>query len=246
MRVGLFIPCYVDQFYPSVAIATLELLEKAGCTVGYVRDQTCCGQPLANSGYESAAIEAGELFVKNFQSFDHVVTPSGSCCYHVRHHFDVLEQTESVVHVRNSVFELGEFLHDVLKADYSHVRFPYRTGLHSGCHGLRGLRTASSSELQVTPFNKIGALLKTVRDLELVNLTRTDECCGFGGTFSVKEADVSVSMGDDRLADHRSAGAQVITGTDVSCLMHLDGINRKRSEPLRIVHFAEILNGQLS
>jgi len=246
MRVGLFIPCYVDQFYPHVAIATLQLLERGGCTVEYVRDQTCCGQPLANSGYESAALEAGRNFVRNFSGFDHVVTPSGSCCYHVRHHFDVLDQTQEVIHVRNSVYELGEFLADVLQADFSHVRFPYRTGLHSGCHGLRGLRSGSSSELQVTPFSKVGGLLKTVRDLELVTLTRTDECCGFGGTFAVKEADVSVSMGNDRLGDHRSAGAQVIAGTDVSCMMHLDGLNRRNASPLRIVHYAEILNGGLS
>ncbi len=246
MRVGLFIPCYVDQFYPNVAIATLQVLEQCGCTVEYVRDQTCCGQPLANSGHESSANQAAELFIRNFSRFDHVVTPSGSCCYHVRHHFDVLDQTDEVVHVRQSVHELSEFLTDVLHADFSHIRFPFRTGLHASCHGLRGLRTAASSELRVEPFNKLGSLLSTVQGLELVTLSRTDECCGFGGTFAVKEEAVSVSMGNDRLTDHRSAGAQVITGADVSCLMHLDGLNRRQGSALRIVHFAEILNGSLS
>ncbi|MFM7327634.1 MAG: (Fe-S)-binding protein [Bacteroidota bacterium] len=243
MRVGLFVPCYVDQFYPTVAIATLELLEKGGCEVHYVKEQTCCGQPLANSGYESAARQAGELFANNFAGYDYVVAPSGSCTYHVRHHFDVLEQTTEVVQVRRTVYELSEFLTDVLHADFSHVRFPYRTGLHASCHGLRGLRTASSSELKVTPFNKLGSLLSTVRDLELVNLSRTDECCGFGGTFAVKEEAVSVSMGNDRLTDHRASGAEVITGADVSCLMHLEGLNKRQQLGLRIVHFAEILNG---
>ena len=245
MRVGLFIPCYVDQFYPSAAIATLELLEKSGCSVDYVRDQTCCGQPLANSGFESESKLAAEQFVENFSGFDWVVCPSGSCTMHVRHHYDFIDQKETVNQVRKKTLELSEFLTDVLDSDFSHVTFAHRVSLHQSCHGLRGLRLGSCSESPGPSFNKVAELLGKVKGLEWASLSRVDECCGFGGTFSVKEESVSVQMGNDRIADHLAAGAEYITSADVSCLMHLEGLIRRQKLSLRTVHFSEILNGSV-
>lgn len=245
MRIGLFIPCYVDRFYPQVAVATLELLEKAGCTVEYVQDQTCCGQPMANSGFEHESLECARLFVKNFSKFDHVVTPSGSCALFVKHQYAALGDSDEIRHLRSAVLELSQFLIDVLKRPIASAAFPYRVGLHQSCHGLRGLRLGSSSERHETPYNKVRSLLETVPELKLVNLARTDECCGFGGTFAVKEEALSVAMGNDRIADHESAGAEFITGADTSCLMHLEGLIRRQGRKLRVVHFAEILNGSI-
>ncbi|MCS7019256.1 MAG: (Fe-S)-binding protein [Cytophagales bacterium] len=245
MKIGLFVPCYIDQFYPQVAIATLEILERLGLQVGYPLEQTCCGQPMANSGMELEAVPAMQLLIKNFADFDYIVAPSGSCVYHVRKHYDLLPQTEEVCHVRKHTYELCEFLTDVLKISDLGACFPFKTGLHQSCHGQRGLRLAQSSELVAAPFSKVKQLLEQVRGIELVNLRRPDECCGFGGTFAVAEEAVSVKMGLDRIADHIAAGAQVITGTDTSCLMHLEGLLKRQKSTVRVMHIAEILNSRL-
>lgn len=245
MNVGLFIPCYIDQFYPAVGIAALQLLEKAGCAVEFLPDQTCCGQPLANSGFENESKSTASLFVKNFADFDFIVMPSGSCALHVKHHYDFLDQSPAVKKVRSSVFELGEFLADKTSLSFGQVSFPYKTGIHASCHGLRGLRLASSSEQVIPKFDKIRNLLSQIQQIKLMDITRADECCGFGGTFSVKEPEVSTAMGLDRIEDHRAAGVEVITGADMSCLMHLEGLLRRQDSSIRAVHFAEILNGSV-
>lgn len=242
MNVGLFIPCYVDQFYPQVAIATLELLEKLGVNVHYPPGQTCCGQPMANAGYESTGQSAARLFVDNFQSYDYIVSPSGSCTLHVKENFNGLAPTAAGQKVRESVYELSEFLVDVLQVEALDATFPYRVGYHASCHGLRGLHLGPPSEVNHSVPSKPHHLLKMVKDIELVELTRPDECCGFGGTFAVSEEAISVKMGKDRIADHQAHGAEVITGGDVSCLMHLEGIVKRRKNPVRVMHLAEILN----
>lgn len=243
MKVGLFVPCYVDQFYPQAAIATLELLEKLGVEVGYPTQQTCCGQPMANSGYENAGWDVARRFVQNFKAFDYVVTPSGSCALHVKENYDVLGRNDEVEHIRNRTFELCEFLTDVLQVEALDASFPHKVGLHKSCHGLRGLRMAKSSELMVDHFSKLDYLLSLVKDIEVMELNRTDECCGFGGTFAVSEVAVSVKMGKDRINDHQNSGAEYITSADMSCLMHLEGLIRREKRPLQVVHIAEILNG---
>lgn len=243
MEVGLFIPCYIDQFYPQVGKATLDLLEHQGCRVTYPYDQTCCGQPMANSGCEQDAIPAYRHFVKTFHEFDYIVTPSGSCAYHVRKHYDVIDQTEAVRHIRERTLDISEFLLDVLRIDHLDSSFPYRVGLHQSCHGLRGLRLGVGSEKNIPGQNKLSRLLNMVRDIEIVPLQRTDECCGFGGTFAVAEPAISVKMGKDRIADHVRAGAEVITAGDMSCLMHLEGILRRQKSPVKVMHITEILNG---
>ena len=241
-RIGLFIPCYIDQFYPHVGIATLKLLQKLGLDVYYSLKQTCCGQPLANSGAEKEAIKTYKNFVRNFSGFDYVISPSGSCVYHVREHYDIIEQTEDVKKVRENTYELCEFLVDVLKVTDLGSSFPKKVGLHQSCHGLRGLKLGTSSEIISERNSKVLQLLKDVKGIELINLDREDECCGFGGTFSIFEPDVSVKMGKARILDHQTNSAEVITATDMSCLMHLEGIIRREDKNIRVMHIAEILN----
>jgi len=242
MRVGLFIPCYINQLYPQVAIATLELLEKLGVDVYYPSGQTCCGQPLGNSGYEEDAKGACQVFVENFKEYDCIVGPSGSCIYHVKKHFDILEQTDAVKNVRNNAYELCEFIVKILGKKNLGASFKYKVGLHKSCHGLRGLKLGSCSERVGTHYSIEEELLQNVEGLELMSLNRKDECCGFGGTFSVFEEAISVKMGKDRIQDHLDNGVEVITGADHSCLMHLEGLLNRNKQPLRVMHIAEILN----
>ena len=242
LNIGLFIPCYIDQFYPRVGIATYHLLEKINGKVGYPVKQTCCGQALANSGAEKEAIKTYLNFVRSFSEFDYVVSPSGSCVYHVREHFNILEQTDEVQRVRENTYELCEFMVDVLGVDDLKINFPHKVGLHQSCHGLRGLRLDDSSELVGTRNSKVLRLLEKAEGLELTELDRVDECCGFGGTFSIFEPDISVKMGKARILDHKRNGAEIITATDMSCLMHLEGILRRQKSGIKVMHISEILN----
>jgi L-lactate dehydrogenase complex protein LldE len=242
MKVGLFIPCYINQLYPKVGIATLEVLEKLGVEVYYPTGQTCCGQPLGNSGYEEDAKGACQVFVENFNEYDYIVGPSGSCIHHIKEHFDILEQTEAVINVRKNSYELCEFIVKILGKTNLGASFPYKVGLHKSCHGLRGLKLGSCSERMDAYYSTEEELLKEVKGIELMSLTRKDECCGFGGTFSVFEEAISVKMGKDRIQDHLDNGVEVITGADHSCLMHLDGLLNRNNQPLRVMHIAEILN----
>src|SRR5204862_6624072 len=168
--------------------------------------------------------------------YRYVVCPSGSCTSMVRNHYKNLLPEDPKL----PVFELCEFLHDVVKARPS-GRFPHKVGLHRSCHGLRELRLAAGSERRVQPFDKVRDLLSGLEGIELVELSRPDDCCGFGGTFAVAEEAVSCAMGRDRIADHARAGAEIVTGTDVSCLMHMDGLIRRAGKSLRVMHVAEIL-----
>lgn len=238
MKVGLFIPCYVDQFYPQVAIATLELLEKFNVQVIYPTAPVCCGQPMANSGFEHLTKNVNEKFIEAFQQLDYVVCPSGSCTLHIKEHIHHEAFTAKPM-------ELTEFLIDVLQIKNLTARFPYKVGLHQSCHGQRGLKLSQMSELMALPFSKPVTLLNMVRDLELISLDRTDECCGFGGTFCVTEEAVSVKMGQDRINDHTNKNVDFITGGDMSCLMHLEGILKRQGSKIQVKHIAEILNAQV-
>lgn len=244
MNVGLFIPCYVDQFYPQVGISSLRLLEKFGCDVSYPLNQTCCGQPMANSGFEHLAHGCNELFIKNFSAFDYVVCPSGSCTLHIKEHLHDEEQEDKAEHIRRRIYELTEFLVDVLQVEKLDTKFPHKVGLHQSCHGQRGLHLSQMSELVAAPFSKPLHLLNMVDGIQLIELSRADECCGFGGTFCVFEEAVSVKMGKDRVQDHVQHGAEFITAADMSCLMHLEGILRRQKSKVQVKHIAEILNGE--
>ena len=244
MRVGLFVPCYVDAFEPEVGIATLELLERVGGTVEYPFDQTCCGQPMANTGCHAEAAATEALFVKNFSDFDYVVAPSGSCVHQVREHLTAIPQTDEVKKVRASTYELVEFLHDVLKIEaLPWAEFPHKVAYHGNCNALRGIHHARPSEIVKPYFSKPLDLLRLVKGVELVDLARPDECCGFGGTFSVFEPAVSAKMGYDKVADQNRAGAQYVVSADSSCLMHQKGCAERLGLPLRYIHIAQVLNG---
>jgi L-lactate dehydrogenase complex protein LldE len=244
MRVGLFIPCYVDAFFPDVGIATLQLLERLDLEIAYPLDQTCCGQMMANSGSQKDAAGAEALFIENFKDFDHIVTPSGSCAYHVRAHLDAIPQTAEAQKVRSSTYELVEFLHDILKVEaFPWAEFPHKVGLHNSCSTLRNLRTAKASEIDEPFFSKPLDLLHKVRGIEFVTPSRPDECCGFGGTFSIFEEPVSAKMGYDKVADHHGAGAEYIVSADMSCLMHQKGCAERLGLEIRFIHIAQILNG---
>ena len=244
MRIGLFVPCFIDAFAPEVGIATLELLERLGFDVVYPRDQTCCAQPMANAGFNAECADTEALFVRNFSGFDYIVSPGGSCVHHVREHFDAIEQSDAVKEVRGRTFELVEFLHDILKVDaFPWARFPHRVGLHHNCGTLRGLRHAAPSELHEPFFSKPKELLSKVDGIEFTTPARPDECCGFGGTFSVFEEVVSTKMGYDKVSDHASAGAEYIVSADSSCMMHQRGCAERIGVPIKFIHIAQILNG---
>ena len=247
MKVALFVPCFVDQLRPQVARATLTLLERLGVTVEFPPEQTCCGQPMANAGCELDAVAAYRHFVDVFGPYEYVVAPAGSCVHHVRHHYDVLEQTPAVRRVRERTYELCDFLANVLHVAAVDADFPHKVGLHLGCHTLRGLGLGRSTEIGPGQGTADGgpaaALLKSVRGLDLAELDRPDECCGFGGVFSVTESAVSARMGRDRVADHQRHGVEVVTSSDVSCLLHLEGVIRRQGLAIRTLHVAEILAG---
>jgi len=243
MTVALFAPCYVDQLYPEVAISTFRLLEALGLDVVVPTGAVCCGQPMANAGFGTASSKAEGAFEETFEPYDVIVTPSGSCAVHLNDHVGGAGQR---------TLELCRFLHDEIGLERIAAlgaRWDARVGVHIGCHALRGLELATSTERGTDADGPTGmlrhdivrALLSTVRQLELVDLTRPDECCGFGGTFAVAEPAVSVKMGTDRLADHLSNGAEAVVSTDVSCAMHLGGLARRSGQSLPFVHVAEAL-----
>ncbi len=249
MRVGLFVPCYVYQLYPRVGLATVDVLERLGVEVVFPKAQTCCGQPLANAGFTEEAAPLAERFVEIFGDFEAVVAPSGSCVAMVRRHYEgLLGASVRLGRLRTRTFELCEFLVDVLRLDGLEGHFPHRVGLHQSCHALRELRTGTSSERVGPPRDKVRTLLSSLGGIEFAELTRPDECCGFGGTFAVEEEDVSCMMGLDRIRDHEQAGSEVLTSVDMSCLMQLEGLIRreKTPKPPRVMHVAEILAAAMS
>lgn len=246
-RVGLFVPCYVDQLYPDVGLATLEVLERFGCEVDFPEAQTCCGQPMANTGCDDAARPLALRYLEIFRDYDYIVCPSGSCTAMVRNHYAHLVhghwQPDEFERVRSRTYELCEFLVDVLKVSTVTGHFPYQVGLHQSCHGLRELRLGKSSEMMVAGFSKAGQLLAGLEGIRFSELSRVDECCGFGGTFAVQEEAVSCMMGLDRLHDHQRAGTQVLTAGDMSCLMHLAGLLQRKAGRLAVAQAEPVAVG---
>jgi len=240
MRVGLFITCLTDTVYPEAGKATVAVLERLGHTVVVPAGQTCCGQMHANSGYTEEALPLVRKFVETFGvgGLDAVVAPSGSCVAMVRHHYARLAGeagdgalAEAVATVAPSVFELCELLVDELGVDDVGASYPHRVAYHPSCHGLRTLRLGDA------PLR----LLRNVRGIELLELEEAESCCGFGGTFAVKNIDVSAAMLADKVRAVLGTGAEVCTATDSSCLMHIGGALRRQRSGVRAVHIAEIL-----
>ena len=243
MKIGLFVPCYVDTLYPQVGVATYKLLKSLGLEVFYPEKQTCCGQPMGNAGFQQMAGKLAENFDNLFKEYDHVVAPSASCAAYVRlFHPDILNHT---CEAAGKTMDLVEFLHDVLKVKSLTSHFPHKVSIHNSCHGVRELGLSSPSERNMPRFSKIRDLLSLVDGITVTEPERPDECCGFGGMFSVEEPDVSVKMGMDKLNRHIATGAEYITGPDSSCLMHMQGIAKRHEMPIKFIHIAEILSAGL-
>ena len=246
MKVGLFIPCYVDAVYPEVGVATYKLLKHLGLDVTYPEGQTCCGQPMANAGFEKQAIPLAEKFDERFKSFDNVVAPSVSCTAFVRMNYPRLLNGKHgggahVCETAAKAMDVVEFLHDVVKVEQRLGTFPHKVSLHNSCHGVRELGLSSPSEQHVEKFNKIKDLLLLVDGIDVVEPDRPDECCGFGGMFSVEETAVSAQMGRDKVERHIQTGAEYVTGPDCSCLMHMAGVAKKQGLQIEFKHVVEIL-----
>jgi len=238
MRVALFITCFNDLLFPEVGRATVRLLRRLGVDVAFPEEQTCCGQMHFNTGYRDACVPLVERFTRTFAGFDGVVTPSASCAAMVRGHHPVVAAEagdagleRAVGEVAPRVHELTEFLVDVLGVEDVGAEFPERVAYHPTCHSLRLLRVGDRPQ----------RLLRAVRGLELVDLAGADECCGFGGTFAVKNADTSVAMGGDKIDAVRASGASILTSADTSCLLHLGGLLSRARTPVRTMHLVEIL-----
>jgi L-lactate dehydrogenase complex protein LldE len=234
-RVALFVTCLVDQFFPEVGEATVKVLERVGVQVEFPEEQTCCGQVLLNDGFREEAAALARHFVEVFEPYEAVVAPSGSCVAAVREFYPQLlrgtaleGQTQQVAH---RTYELGEFLVRVLGVTRLGARLCGRVTYHPSCHLLRGLGTGACAE----------RLIRNVEGVEFVPLRCPEACCGFGGIFSVKFGAVSEAMLEDKLADLGATGADVVVGTDVSCLMHLRGALQRRASPVRTLHLAELL-----
>lgn len=246
MRIALFVPCYVDQLKPEVGLAALDVLDTLGFEIAYPEDQTCCGQPFLTAGDPDRARALGHHYIDVFEDFDEIVTVSASCAAMVRRQLPLLVPGSRAENVAGRTREFCEFLVDQGVASRPLGRFPNRVGLHASCHALRDLRLGTATETrEPARLDPAQALLASIAELELVDLVRRDECCGFGGLFCIEEEAVSCRMGLDRLADHRAAGADVIASSDVSCLLHLDGLARKEGFALRTMHVAEVLASSL-
>jgi len=245
MRVGLFIPCYVNELYPDVAMATLGILESHGYEVEYPHSQSCCGQPFLNSGMIGEAKKLAERFVDIFSGYDYVVAPSSSCIGAVRYRYEGVVEDERYSSLLSRVYELCEFLHDVTGLENLHFssRGPGRVGLHESCHAIRELELATPSELAMPGYSKIEAVMARVDGLEIVKPSR-DECCGFGGIFSIDEDAVSAAMGRDRIADHLRNGVDIVAGVDMSCLMHMEALAKRDGIRISFVHVSQILAGK--
>ncbi|MCC6928224.1 MAG: (Fe-S)-binding protein [Gemmatimonadaceae bacterium] len=242
MRAALFAPCFVDQLAPGVAIAAVQLLERLGVEVALPGGAACCGQPPANAGDARSGDAALRLLVETFAPFTHTIVLSGSCTTHVRQHAAQVARLGGPVAQRT--YEFCEFLHDVIGLDRLRALAASDTrcvAVHIGCHALRGLQLATPSERMLPAMDKVRAVLGTVRGLSFAPLQRPDECCGFGGSFSVGEPAVSARMGRDRLDDIGASGADAVVSTDVSCMLHLSAIGRAAGRTLPMLHVAQLL-----
>lgn len=235
MKVQLFIPCFVDQFYPQTAFNMVKILEKACCDVEYNTNQTCCGQPAYNAGFWDEARTVAAKFIKDFDTVDYVVAPSASCVGFVRNYysglFDNSSQHNQVKNLAARIFEFSEFLTSVLKIENYNAELDAIATYHDSCAALRECKIKEGPR----------RLLEKVKGLQLIEMADTETCCGFGGTFAVKFPAISDAMADQKINHALATGATHIISTDLSCLMHLQGIISKKGIPLSTMHLADVL-----
>jgi L-lactate dehydrogenase complex protein LldE len=235
MRVQLFIPCFVDQLYPQTAFNMVKVLEKACCDVEYNTNQTCCGQAAFNAGFWNEAKTVASKFIQDFDTPDYIVAPSASCVGFVRNYYRRLFEDSSqhnlVKNLTGKIFEFTEFLIKVLKIDNYGAQLNVKATYHDSCAALRECKIREEPR----------RLLEKVKGLELVEMKETETCCGFGGTFAVKFEDISHAMADQKIGHAMNTGATHIMSTDLSCLMHLQGIITKKNIPITTMHIADVL-----
>lgn len=235
MNVQIFIPCFIDQLFPNTAFNMIKVLEKAGCTVSYNTQQTCCGQPAFNAGFWDDSRAVASKFLKDFEGKDYIISPSASCTGFVRNYYPTLFENNasltSVKALKKRVFEFSEFLTDILQLDNFEASFNGKATYHDSCAALRECKIKEGPR----------KLLQKVKGLELIEMKDNETCCGFGGTFAVKFENISVGMADQKLSHALDTGAEFIISTDMSCLMQLDGVIKKRGLPLQTLHLADVL-----
>lgn len=235
MNVSLFIPCFIDQLYPQVGFNMVKVLEKVGCTVSYNTNQTCCGQPAFNAGFQGEAKDVCEKFLKDFENADSIVAPSASCVGFVRNYYQKLfensTQKEIATKVSNKIFEFSEFLVDVMKIEDVGASFNAKITYHDSCAALRECKIKDAPR----------KLLGNVKGLELIEMDDVETCCGFGGTFAVKFEPISVAMADQKITHATATKAEYIVSTDMSCLLHIDGCIKNKKSNLKVLHLADVL-----
>lgn len=235
MDVEIFIPCFVDQIYPQTGFNFVKILEKAGCIVHYNPNQSCCGQPAYNSGYSKDTVKLAEKFVQEFDVNRPIISPGGSCTSFVRHHYPTLLKNSKEIHqcesIKDSVFELTDFLVNVLKQVELGSEFKAKVTFHDSCSALReyGIKQEPRK------------LLQKVKGLELIEMNESETCCGFGGTFSVKHPAISSAMASQKVENAIACGASYIVTTEASCLMNIEGYIKKNSLPIKAIHIADVL-----
>ena len=238
MRVALMVTCINDALFPDTGKAVVTLLRRLGVDVEFPAEQACCGQPMVNTGYLDEAVPVVRNFASAFAGYDAVVTPSGSCAGSVRHQHGIVAKragdaglAAAVAEISPRTYELSEFLVDVLGVVDVGAYFPHAVAYHPTCHSLRMLGVG----------DRPTRLLEAVRGIRLVDLADADQCCGFGGTFALKNSDTSVAMGSDKARHAVESGAEVLVAGDNSCLMHIGGLLSRQRSGVRVMHLADVL-----
>jgi L-lactate dehydrogenase complex protein LldE len=235
MNVQIFIPCFIDQLYPTVGFNMIKILERAGCTVSYNQNQTCCGQPAFNAGFWGEAKDVCNKFIKDFSGKEYIVSPSASCVGFVRNYYTKLFENSSyladIKKLRGRVYELSDFLVNVLQFTDFNATLDATATYHDSCAALRECHLKKEPRI----------LLNNVKGLQLVEMNDVETCCGFGGTFAVKFESISIAMADQKVNNAADTNAQYIISTDMSCLMHLDGYMKHKGLDIKVLHLADVL-----
>lgn len=235
MKVQLFIPCFVDQLYPTTAFNMVKVLEKVGCNVAYNTNQTCCGQPAFNAGFCNESKAVAEKFLKDFDNADYVVAPSASCVGFIRNYYPTLFDDSATLWkikaLADRTFEFSEFLTDVLKIENIGASLNAKATYHDSCAALRECKIKDGPR----------RLLSHVKGLELIEMNDVETCCGFGGTFAVKFDGISTAMADQKVANALATGAECIISTDCSCMMQISGVIKNKNLPIQTLHIADVL-----
>ena len=235
MNVHVFIPCFIDQLYPTAGFNTIKVLEKAGCTVSYNPEQTCCGQPAFNAGYWGESREVCNKFINDFSGAEYIVMPSASCTGFIKNYYpkiyDNASNQKDIKGFQEKVYELSDFLVNILNIDDLGAHFDGVATYHDSCAALRECKIK----------NEPRKLLEKVKGLKLIELKNNETCCGFGGTFAVKFEGISVAMGEQKVQHIVNTDADYLISTDLSCLMHIGGIMEKMALPIKSLHLADVL-----